>query len=62
MINQYCLDDCPDLNGDGNVGLADLLVVFGDWGAFDSASDLNSDGIVDVTDLLIIMDNWGPCE
>ncbi len=62
VINQYCLDDCPDLNGDGNVGLADLLVVFGDWGAFDSASDLNSDGIVDVTDLLIIMDNWGPCE
>ena len=53
---------CPDINGDGNVDVSDLLTIIDQWGSSDSTADLNFDGIVDVTDLLIVVGNWGPCE
>ena len=51
-----------DINSDGVVSVADLLLVIDQWGESNSSADLNNDGIVDVSDLLIVVGNWGPCE
>jgi len=51
-----------DVNADGVVSVADLLLVIDQWGLTDSPADINFDGIVDVADLLILIGNWGPCE
>jgi hypothetical protein len=52
-----------DLNCDGAVNVADLLILFDSWGDCadpeDCPADLNSDGVVNVADLLILFDNWG---
>jgi len=52
-----------DFNGDGIVGIADLLAVLGDWGKRsvenDILADLNGDGIVNIDDLLLVLSNWG---
>ncbi len=61
-IADECPPDCPDINGDGNVDVGDLLAIIDQWGLADSPADVNDDGIVDVTDLLIVVGNWGPCE
>ena len=56
---------CPwDLNGDGTVGVGDLLALFAVWGpcpGLPCPGDLNGDGTVGVGDLLILFANWGPC-
>jgi len=51
-----------DLNGDGIVGVDDLLIVIANWGPCgpDCPADINGDGIVGVDDLLIVIANWGP--
>jgi len=52
-----------DLNGDGVVDFADLLILLTAWGSCDQPAncpeDLNNDGFVDFTDLLILLSNWG---
>ena len=48
-----------DLNGDGVVGLADLLDLLAAWGDMNSAADLDMDGIVGLSDLLLLLANWG---
>jgi phospholipase/lecithinase/hemolysin len=52
-----------DLNCDGFVNVADLLIMFDQWGSCsdpnDCPADLNGDGTVNVADLLILFDNWG---
>ncbi len=48
-----------DLNGDGVVGVPDLLVLLASWGNMNSAADLDMNGIVGVSDLLILLANWG---
>jgi hypothetical protein len=52
-----------DLNGDGVVNVADLLILFDNWGSCadcdDCLADLNGDCEVNVGDLLILFDNWG---
>ena len=52
-----------DLDGDGTVGVSDLLILLADWGPCppkgDCPADLNSDGSVGVADLLILLANWG---
>jgi hypothetical protein len=64
-IPDECEDDCApaDLNCDGVVNVADLLLLFDQWGECDDCdtcpADLNSDCIVNVADLLILFDNWG---
>ena len=50
-----------DLDGDGIVGVSDLLLIIDAWGACSCEEDLNGDGIVGVSDLLIIIDAWGGC-
>ena len=61
-FNVECPSNCPDINGDGNVNVSDLLIVIGQWGLANSPADVNEDGIVNVSDLLIIVGNWGDCE
>jgi hypothetical protein len=54
---------CPaDLNGDGTVGIADLLALLAAWGTDPGGPpDLNGDGTVGIADLLILLAGWGPC-
>jgi hypothetical protein len=59
-------DDCPcpaDLDGDGAIGFADLLVVLADWGKCGApcAGDVDGDGEVGLGDLLIVLSTWGAC-
>jgi len=56
---------CPgDLNGDGVVDSADLLLLLNAWGDCHAApancpADLNGDGVVDSADLLLLLGAWG---
>jgi len=48
-----------DLDGDGFVGVSDVLVALGDWGqCVCCQSDINGDGEVNVSDLLLIIAAW----
>jgi hypothetical protein len=49
-----------DANGDGLVGILDVLVVIADWGPCDSgcAGDVNEDGEASILDILFIIANW----
>lgn len=52
-----------DVNCDGSVGVADLLILLGSWGPCgdckDCPADLDGDCAVGVKDLLILLGNWG---
>jgi len=52
-----------DLDGDGSVGVNDLLQLLGAWGDCDDPDncpeDLDGDGAVGVNDLLTLLGNWG---
>ena len=52
-----------DLNGDGRVGVADLLILFAEWGPCadcdNCPADLNGDCVVGVGDMLLMFANWG---
>ena len=48
-----------DLNGDGNIGVGDLLILLDAWGQTGSPADLNGDGVVNVLDLIILLLNFG---
>lgn len=51
---------CPtDVDGDGNVNVADLLIVLGAWGT--PGGDITGDGTTNVADLLAVLGAWGPC-
>ena len=54
-----------DLDGDGGVGVTDLLVLLACWGDVDGElavrSDLDGDDVVGVLDLLGLLGVWGPC-
>jgi hypothetical protein len=53
---------CPaDLDGDENVGTADLLALLAAWGNTGGPEDINGDGIVNTADLLELLAAWGPC-
>lgn len=57
---------CPgDIDGDRNVGGADLAVVLAGWGqcppGASCAADINSDGRVDAADLTALLSSWGQC-
>jgi glucose/arabinose dehydrogenase len=57
-------NNCPaDINGDGTVGVADILAMIDNWGACSGCdTDINNDGTVNVTDLLEVVGAWGSCE
>ncbi len=51
-----------DLDGDGNVGGIDLLLLLQSWGtAAPCEGDFNSNDAVDVTDLFLFLASWGEC-
>jgi len=60
------LPSCPwDLNDDGDINGADLLILLSGWGDCDDPgncpADFNDDGGTDGADLLILLSNWGVC-
>jgi hypothetical protein len=49
-----------DLDGDGTVGIADLLIVLNAWGpVHDKPADFNRDGLVGQADLIELLAAWG---
>ncbi len=58
-----CQRDCPaDLDGDGSVGVSDLLSLLASWGPCKNCpADFDGSGAVGVSDLLALLANWGPC-
>lgn len=53
---------CPgDINGDGTVGVQDLLLVLDRWGLADPLVDVDGSGLVDVGDVLVLISAWGGC-
>lgn len=57
-------DVLGDVDGDGSVGVADLLILLASWGPCPDLpetcpADLDLDGTVGVADLLILLSNWG---
>ncbi len=51
-----------DLNGDGSVGILDLLALLAVWGSDPGGPpDFEGDGNVGILDLLTLLANWGPC-
>jgi hypothetical protein len=48
-----------DLNQDGTIDDADLLMVLFAFGSSDSQADVNRDGVVDDADLLVVLFNFG---
>jgi hypothetical protein len=56
-----CAPPCPgDLNGDGQVGAADLAALLNAWGT--PGADLNGDGTTDSQDLAALLNGFGPCQ
>lgn len=55
----------PDVSGDGQVDVIDLLAVINAWGTCanpgNCPSDIDGNGAVDVVDLLAVIGAWGPC-
>ncbi len=58
-----CIATPGDLDGDGSVGVVDLLILLANWGPCKECdnceADLDSDCTVGVADLLILLGNWG---
>ncbi|MCP3905801.1 MAG: hypothetical protein GY715_19410 [Planctomycetes bacterium] len=59
-------DECAclvDLNGDGSVGFADVLLVIAQWGPCPPVciADVDGDGSVGFSDILVVIGAWGPC-
>ena len=48
-----------DIDGDGAVGVPDLLTLLAGWGPASGCADFDLDGVVGVPDLLILLANWG---
>jgi endonuclease/exonuclease/phosphatase family metal-dependent hydrolase len=57
-----------DVDGDGAVGVSDILSVIGNWSPNGGdccpgcEGDVNGDLVVDVTDILFIVSSWGTCQ
>jgi hypothetical protein len=60
----FCAVGAPclgDLDGTGDVGFGDLVVLLAAWGQAGSEADLDDDGLVDLADLLLLLSKWGDC-
>jgi hypothetical protein len=58
---EYESCSCPnDVNGDGSITVADLLIVLGEFGCTSACSaDVDGDGSVTVTDVLLVLSAFG---
>lgn len=62
VISTTTTNPCPaDLDGNGDVGAADLASMLNAWGG-SGAADLNADGTVNAADLAALLGAWGPCQ
>ena len=63
LLNQCDFTDCPaDLDGNGSVGVPDLLDLLASWGPCKGCpADFDDSGDVGVKDLLILIGAWGLC-
>lgn len=67
LNNNQMPDECdpplcpPDLDGDGNVGPADLATLLGAWGDAAHPADLDGNGTVGAEDLAVLLGAWGAC-
>jgi hypothetical protein len=61
VLNTYIQTCQGDIDEDGTVDVADILIVIANWGASGGPADLNNDGTVDVADILILIAAWGEC-
>ncbi|MHC5113099.1 MAG: hypothetical protein ACYTGP_01565 [Planctomycetota bacterium] len=67
FLDNICIDvpapaSCTsDLDGNGIVEFADILVLLAHWGNPGGLGDLNGDNSVDFADLLVLISDWGPC-
>lgn len=51
----------PDLDGDGEVRVPDLIILLSSWGPCECCpADLDGDGQVRVPDLILLLAAWGP--
>jgi hypothetical protein len=50
-----------DLDGDGVVGVNDLVALIIAWNQSGNPADLNGDGVVNVQDLVELLLSWGSC-
>ncbi len=50
-----------DTNGDGTVGIVDMLDLLAAWGSDDPTYDLDGSGEVEIVDFLMLLANWGDC-
>lgn len=62
-IPDACEPSFGDLNSDGMVGAADLIILLAFWGPcppppLECLGDLNADEVVGVADLIILLANW----
>ena len=55
--------ECPwDLDGNGRVGVSDLLALLASWGPCKGCpADFDENGNVGVSNLLALLASWGPC-
>ncbi len=64
LVSDDGCPNCPDIDGDGNVGIHDLLQMLAAHGVCPKddpcPADINCDRRVDFQDLLAIISNWGP--
>ena len=60
-IDVECESCTGDFDGDGSVGIDDLLTVLENWGEGNSDGDLSGDGDTTIDDLLIVIGVWGEC-
>ena len=58
-----CILCHSDVDGDGVVGVTDLVAVIQNWGCVRPfcTGNVNGDNVVDVQDLLQVILDWGPC-
>ena len=62
-LGAYELQPCPgDIDGDGSVGINDLLDLLPAWGPNPGhPADLDGDGAVGTSDFRLLLEGWGPC-
>ncbi len=62
-VFSFVFDQTGDLDGDGIVGVSDLLILLASWGPCadcgDCPADLDGNCTVGVIDLLVLLANWG---
>ncbi len=55
-----CPAPCPsDIDGNGSVGIGDLLAILSAWGNPGGPEDLDESGNVDFGDILVVLGDWG---